>query len=71
MLFYLQEFFAKKTKRKGRWRVQVARVRVGVALGRLRMARRKQRKLEKLHAKAIEAYRVRLDSRSGARLNAR
>ena len=57
--FCSQEFFARKAKRKGRWRVPVARVRIGIALVRLTLARRKQRKLEKLHADAIEAYRVR------------
>ncbi|CAM9573303.1 unnamed protein product, partial [Hapterophycus canaliculatus] len=52
-----QEFFAKKTRRKGRWRVHLARLRLGGALLRLKVARLKQHKRERQHARALEVYR--------------
>ncbi|CBN75312.1 conserved unknown protein [Ectocarpus siliculosus] len=51
-----QEFFAKKTKRKGRWKVHAARLRLGGELIRLRMESRKQRKYERLRDKAVGVY---------------
>ncbi|CAM9138462.1 unnamed protein product [Ectocarpus sp. 12 AP-2014] len=51
-----QEFFAKKTKRKGRWKVHAARLRLGGELLRLRMERQKQRKYERLREKAVGVY---------------
>ncbi|CAM9128740.1 unnamed protein product [Ectocarpus fasciculatus] len=54
--YYSQEFFAKKIKRKGRWKVHAARLRLGGELLRLRMERRKQRKYERLRDKAVEVY---------------
>lgn len=71
LLFSAQEFFAKKARRKGRWRVHVARLKVGVALARLRTAKRKQCQREKRHARAVEAYRVRIDEFFGDILSLR
>ncbi|CAM9599254.1 unnamed protein product, partial [Scytosiphon promiscuus] len=52
-----QEFFAKKTRRKGRWRVHLARLSLGGAQIRLKVARYKQHKREMQHARAAEVYR--------------